>query len=181
VELRVEVVIERREQGRTSAPARNPSVVSSTRRGSVSAPGQDDDSERSGEGETATSRSNGGKAGSPATLISNAMSRFHRDYYGRGPDTVRTVIGRDHVITFLEGTHTPVERTLLDAGESEAVIETRLAFQRAMKSKFVDCVEEATGRKVRAFLSQVSMDPDISAEIFVLESNGRNGEEIDSA
>ena len=30
-------------------------------------------------------------------------------------------------------------------------------------------VEQATGRKVRAFLSEVSLDPDISAEVFVLE------------
>jgi uncharacterized protein YbcI len=148
----------------------------------VSAPGQDDDSERSGEGEApAAVGSNGARTGSPATQISNAMSRLHRDFYGRGPDTVRTVVGRDHVITFLEGTHTPVEKTLLDAGEADAVIETRLAFQRAMKSKFVECVEEATGRDVRAFLSQVSMDPDVSAEIFLLEPVERSGEEIDPA
>jgi uncharacterized protein YbcI len=147
----------------------------------VPAPGQDDDSERSGNGEVLVTASNSGRTGSPATLISNAMSRFHRDFYGRGPDTVRTVVGRDHVITFLEGTHTPVERTLLDAGEAEAVIETRLAFQRAMKSKFVECIEEVTGRKVRAFLSQVSIDPDISAEIFVLESIDRTAEDGASA
>jgi uncharacterized protein YbcI len=146
----------------------------------VSVPGQDEDSERSGDGESPATAASNGRMGSPATLISNAMSRLHRDFYGRGPDTVRTDIGRDHVITFLEGTHTPVERTLLEAGETEAVIETRLAFQRAMKSKFVECVEEATGRKVRAFLSQVSMDPDISAEIFVLESLERTVEDIDS-
>jgi uncharacterized protein YbcI len=107
--------------------------------------------------------------GSASTAISNAMSKLHRDYYGRGPDTVRTVIGHDHVITFLEDLYTPVERTLLVAGETEAVVQTRLAFQRAMEARFIDCVEQATGRKVRAFLSQVHIDPDISAEIFVLE------------
>ena len=30
-------------------------------------------------------------------------------------------------------------------------------------------MEEATGRKVVAFMSQVSFDPDIAAEFFVLE------------
>jgi len=106
-----------------------------------------------------------------AVEISNGLSKLHRKYYGRGPDTVRTVIGHDHVITFLENLFTPVERTLIDAGEVDSVVETRLAFQRAMKPHFIECVERATGRKVRAFLSQVHIDPDISAEVFALEPN----------
>jgi uncharacterized protein YbcI len=97
------------------------------------------------------------------------MTKLHRDYHGRGPDSVRTVIGHDHVITFLENLYSPSERTLLAAGETDAVVQSRLAFQRAMQTRFVDCVEQATGRKVRAFLSQVHMNPDLSAEIFVLE------------
>jgi uncharacterized protein YbcI len=112
--------------------------------------------------------------GSPGTAISNGMSKLHRQYYGRGPDSVRTVIGHDHVITFLENLYTPVERTLLEAGEVEAVVQTRLAFQRAMRTRFIGCVEDATGRTVRAFLSQVHTDPDISAEIFVLEPTADN-------
>jgi uncharacterized protein YbcI len=82
---------------------------------------------------------------------------------------VRTVVGYDHIICFLENTLVPVERTLLDAGETAAVRETRLAFQRAMESRFTNTVEEISGRKVRAFLSQVSLEPDISVEVFVLE------------
>jgi uncharacterized protein YbcI len=112
--------------------------------------------------------------GSASTAISNGLSKLHREYFGRGPDAIRTMIGHDHVITFLENLYTPSERTLLDAGETETVVQSRLAFQRAMKAKFIDCVEQATGRKVRAFLSQVHMDPDISAEIFVLERDDTN-------
>jgi uncharacterized protein YbcI len=104
-----------------------------------------------------------------AQTISNAISKFQRDHYGRGPESVRTVVGYDHIITFLENSFMPVERTLLDAGETDAVRNTRLAFQRAMETRFVDTVEEITGRRVRAFLSQVSLDPDIAVEVFVLE------------
>jgi uncharacterized protein YbcI len=107
-------------------------------------------------------------------VISDGISRLHHDHYGRGPNSVRTVIGHDHVITFLEDIYMPVERTLVAAGETQAVIETRLAFQRAMKAMFTECVEQATGRKVRAFLSQVHIDPDISVEIFVLEPDVEN-------
>ena len=113
-----------------------------------------------------------GERGPRATAISNAMTKLHRDHYGRGPDSVRTILGPDHVICFLEDLYMPVERTLLSAGETNAVRETRLAFQRAMEPRFVEAVEAATGRKVRAFLSQIHFEPDISAEIFVLEPDG---------
>src|SRR5438270_10158690 len=86
-----------------------------------------------------------------AQAISNAITKLQRDHFGRGPESVRTVIGYDHIITFLENSFIPVERTLLDAGENEAVRETRLAFQRAMEPRFTGIVEELTGRRVRAF------------------------------
>jgi uncharacterized protein YbcI len=112
--------------------------------------------------------------GPRATAISNAITKLHREHFGRGPAGVRTVLGHDHVICFLEDIYTPVERTLLEAGETESVLQTRLAFQRAMEVRFVAAVEEVLGRKVRAFLSQVHIDPDISCEIFVLEPDQAN-------
>jgi uncharacterized protein YbcI len=104
-----------------------------------------------------------------AQAISNAITKLQREHYGRGPDNVRTVVGYDHIICFLENTFMPVELTLIDAGENDAVRQTRLAFQRAMEPRFKSTIEELTGRKVRAFLSQVSLNPDISVEVFVLE------------
>ena len=113
-----------------------------------------------------------GQGNHGAAAISNAMTKLHRERYGRGPRGVRTVVGHDHVICFLEDIYTPAEQTLLEAGEAGAVIEMRLAFQRAMQSPFTEMVESITGRKVRAFLSQTHIDPDISCEIFVLEPSG---------
>ena len=107
-----------------------------------------------------------------ATTISNAMTQMHREYYGRGATTVRTVIGRNYVISFLEDILTPMERTLVDSGYVEPVRQARLAFQQAMRPRFIDTVESAMDRKVRAFLSQVHFDPDIAAEVFVLEPDG---------
>ena len=82
---------------------------------------------------------------------------------------MRTVINRDHVVAFLNDIYTPVERTLIDAGSQETVKETRQAFQMAMRAMFSEAVEEIMGRKVVAFMSQVHFDPDMAAEIFVLE------------
>jgi hypothetical protein len=67
--------------------------------------------------------------GKLAAAISNAIVGIFREYYGRGASRVRTVMGADYVITFLEDIYTPVERTLIEAGRFEAVKETRGAFQ----------------------------------------------------
>ena len=45
----------------------------------------------------------------------------------------------------------------------------RHSFQAAMEERFTNVVEDALGRKVIAYMSQVHSDPDISAELFVLE------------
>ena len=110
-----------------------------------------------------------GEHASQALAISNAITRLHRDYYGRGAKTSRTVIQRNFVIAFLEDIYTPVERTFIDGGASDEVKHTRQTFQTMMRPKFSAAVEEIMGRKVIAFMSQVHFDPDMAAEIFVLE------------
>jgi uncharacterized protein YbcI len=89
---------------------------------------------------------------------------------------VRTVLQRNYAIAFLEDIYTPVERTLIEAGEQEAVKHTRQVFQVAMRERFSEAVEAITGRKVVAFMSQVHFDPDLAAEIFVLEPVGADAE-----
>ena len=128
-------------------------------------------SQEQGNGVPVTDHATPSTDGQRALAISNAITRLHREYYGRGATTTRTIIQRNYVITFLDDIYTPIERTLIDAGEHEPVKSTRLAFQRAMKAKFTAAVEEVMGRKVIAFLSQVHFDPDISQETFVLEPN----------
>ena len=44
-----------------------------------------------------------------------------------------------------------------------------------MRERFSEAVEEATGRKVVGFLSQVHVDPDLAVETFILEPADSNG------
>src|SRR4051812_42780217 len=116
--------------------------------------------------------SNQGDQGRRAAAISNAITRLHREYYGRGATATRTVIERNYVSVFMDDVYTPVERTLIDAGNQDSVRQTRHAFQDAMQERFSGAVEEIMERKVIAFMSQVHFDPDMSAELFVLEPDG---------
>lgn len=101
--------------------------------------------------------------------ISNAIVRIHAKYYGRGPTKARTYLHEDFAMTVLEDLFTPVERTLIGADQFERVMDIRNAFQDAMKEEFTATVEESSGRKVRAFISQVSVEPEVGTELFLFE------------
>ena len=107
-----------------------------------------------------------------ALAISNAITRLHREHYGRGPTAARTIIQRNYVACFLDDIYTPVERTLIEARRLDAVRRTRHEFQEAMGPAFTNAVEEITGRRVVAFMSQIHFDPDMAVELFVLEPEG---------
>ena len=49
------------------------------------------------------------------------------------------------------------------------VRQVRLRFQEAMAVEFKGVVEEAMGRRVAAYHSQFTMEPDMGFEFFVLE------------
>jgi uncharacterized protein YbcI len=112
-------------------------------------------------------RPSGGQLGS---AISNAVVSIFAEYLGRGPTRARTSFGRDLVTVVLEETLTKAERRLAAEGEVESVIATRHTFQRTMRRDLVAAVERLTGRTVSAFLSDQTVDPDVSVEVFVLEA-----------
>jgi uncharacterized protein YbcI len=75
----------------------------------------------------------------------------------------------DTIVSILRGGFTRVERTLLDTGQAESVYQMRRSFQLAMEAEFRRVVEEATGRKVIAYMSSIHVDPDLAVELFVME------------
>lgn len=60
----------------------------------------------------------------------------------------------NYLVCFLDDIYTKAERTLIEAGKFSSVHQARHDFQEAMEPRFVDAVEEHTGRRVEAFLSQ---------------------------
>jgi uncharacterized protein YbcI len=50
------------------------------------------------------------------------------------------------------------------------VLDIRPQFQGTMRGSLLDAVEEITGRKVVAFLSDHQAEPDYAAKVFILES-----------
>jgi uncharacterized protein YbcI len=108
-------------------------------------------------------------SGQMAAAISNAVVRITNQYTGRGPTKARTTMSDDLVVVVMADTLLKAERTLVDRGDAATVLGLRHKFQSAMREDLVAAVEEHTGRKVSAFLSDNHIDPDIGVETFVLE------------
>jgi uncharacterized protein YbcI len=106
--------------------------------------------------------------GSVTADISNETVRLLHEYTGRGPTRARTYISENLITVVLEDTLTLGERSLIRAGEIELVLASRKAFQRTMGPQLIAAVERHSGRKVRAFLSDNHVDPDVAVESFVL-------------
>ena len=107
--------------------------------------------------------------GETLAQISTGLVQLHSRFYGKGPTKAKTYLVDDAVVSVLRSGFTRVERTLLDTGRVESVYQMRRSFQQAMDAEFRRVVEEATGRKVIAYMSSIHVDPDLAVELFVLE------------
>lgn len=108
-------------------------------------------------------------AHSTMAAISRRIVALVKEYYGKGPTRARTYHMGDLVVVLLSGGYTPVEKTLIEDGRSQAVMDQRAAFQEAMRPRFKRVIEEEMRRRVLAFMSTMHHDPDLNAELFVLE------------
>ena len=118
--------------------------------------------------------------GEATSIISTSIVRLQSEYYGRGPTKAKTYIMGDLVVCVLEETFTKAERTLVDRGDADAVQNIRRRFQQQMKDDFTAVVEQATGRVVRAFLSETNLEADVSVEIFLLADDRTDMSEFES-
>ena len=101
--------------------------------------------------------------------ITNRIVAFVREHYGRGPIKAKTYVLDNLIVCVLTDGFTAIERTMMKGGEPERVLEMRRDFQRMMKERYSDMVEQLTGRKVLAFLSQTHVEPDLTIEIFLMD------------
>lgn len=106
--------------------------------------------------------------GERLAAISNAIVTIFAEYYGRGPTKAKTYYFDNYLVTVLEDVLTTVERTLVECGEEDLVRKVRLTFQEATAERFTSAVSEIAGREVVGYHSQVTFNPSIGFEIFVL-------------
>ena len=102
--------------------------------------------------------------------ISTSIVAILRDHYGRGPMRAKTYALDDIIVVVMRGSgFTPLEQTIMNSGDPERVVAMREDFQRVMAVPYRETIEELTGRRVVAFLSQAHVEPDITVEMFFVD------------
>jgi uncharacterized protein YbcI len=107
--------------------------------------------------------------GELTAAISTAMVQIVREYTGRGPTKARTTIRDNVVLVILEDTLTKGERALVAYGSEAKVLDVRVEFQNAMRDEAMRMISQLTGRAVVAMMSANHIEPDLGAEVFVLD------------
>jgi uncharacterized protein YbcI len=108
--------------------------------------------------------------GEQLAAVTNGIVQLFREYYGRGPTKAKSFLLDGYIVVcVLEDTMTTVEQTLVKNGNGDMVRQVRLTFQEAMAHQFEGVVEKGMGRRVRAYHSQLTLEPDMGFEFFVLE------------
>lgn len=103
------------------------------------------------------------------------MVALFKDATGRGPGRARTYVEEGLVVTVLHDTMTKAERTLKEENLEDHVRVLRRVFQGTFRDEAIATVEQLTGRRVLAFLSDHAVDPDYAVEVFILEPGLENG------
>jgi uncharacterized protein YbcI len=102
--------------------------------------------------------------------ISTSIVAILREHYGRGPMKAKTYALDDVILVVMRGAgFTALEQTIMDSGQPGRVVAMREEFQSVMAERYTEMIEELTGRKVIAFLSQAHVDPDITVEMFFVD------------
>ncbi|MGB0093894.1 MAG: Na-translocating system protein MpsC family protein [Solirubrobacteraceae bacterium] len=101
--------------------------------------------------------------------ITNRIVSLMREHYGRGPIKAKTYVLDNLIVCVLSDGFTAIERTMMEGGESERVLDMRRDFQRLMKVRYSEMIEQLTGREVLAFLSQAHVEPDLTIEMFLMD------------
>jgi uncharacterized protein YbcI len=109
------------------------------------------------------------RGGELNAAVTSALVGIHTQHLGRGPRTASTFHHGNVLVTLMRDVLTHAEQSLTRNSQGDAVSNIRHLFQATMEGDFRAAVERLTGRRVLAFISGNHLDPDVAAELFVLD------------
>jgi uncharacterized protein YbcI len=101
--------------------------------------------------------------------VTSALVGIHSDYLGHGPTTASTFHHGNVVVTLMHGVLTNAEKALARTDRAHVVNNIHQLFHETMEADSRAAVERLTGRTVVACISGNHIDPDIAAEVFILD------------
>jgi uncharacterized protein YbcI len=109
------------------------------------------------------------RGGDMLARISDEMVRAKKQFFGKGPEQAKSYMLDDLLVVVMRGGLTRAEQTMLEFGEDGMVRAFRQLFENKMTDHLTTLVEQATGRTVVNYQSQIMFDPDVIVEIFLFD------------
>jgi len=107
--------------------------------------------------------------GAASGRIATRLVGLHKQYRGRGPETVDVQCFENMVTVVMRDDYSRLERHLSASGHGQSVDDQRSVYETLMKPLLIEATEQELGRTVDAFLSVSHHDPDMTVEIFMLQ------------
>ena len=105
--------------------------------------------------------------------ICGEVAAVFRRAWGRGPAKATAHwAGPNMLVVLLANGHTDAERSMRAAGHIQELLGGRRLLQGIIEQDLRAGVERILGRTVETMLSATRLDPDLSAEIFLLAPKG---------
>ena len=110
-----------------------------------------------------------------AKEIVREMVQLYSRKLGRGPTKARIIANTNAVLVIFEDGLTKSEQTLIGAGESDQVLRNRQRITEAMRLESTAIIESLTGRTVTAYLTGLDPEANVSASVFLLDTQPETG------
>ena len=104
-----------------------------------------------------------------SSALAALIMRVFAENLGRGPTQARTIRSGKVVTVAAHDMMTKAERTLVERGQADLVVDVRRKLQTAMRDDLVAGVEMLCDRKVVSFMSDHDAVNDWCAETFILD------------
>jgi uncharacterized protein YbcI len=101
--------------------------------------------------------------------ITSALVGIHTEYLGRGPASASTFHHGNVLVTLMHGVLTNAEKSLAKTDRAPVVKNIRQLLHQTLEADSRAAVERLTRRKVVAFISGNHLDPDIAADLFIVD------------
>jgi hypothetical protein len=112
--------------------------------------------------------------------LSRKLVQLLRLRAGRGPTEAKSFwAGDDTLLVLFVGGYTKAERTLLEHGRTHMALAYRHAVQGALEREMCAEVEQVTGRTVSTAMGCAHQEPDVVAQVFLLEPLGGSGDPVE--
>jgi uncharacterized protein YbcI len=103
------------------------------------------------------------------------MVQLYSRKLGRGPTKARIIANTNAVLVIFEDGLTKAEHTLINAGDADQVMRNRQRITEAMRLESTAIIESLTGRAVTAYLTGLDPEANVSATVFVLDTQPETG------